>query len=78
MRTQRLMIVGMATVLAGSFAFAQVGRGGSQWLTGLGDAQRTSWVRSDDKISVETLSKPGFGGARLRAPVGGGPTRPVT
>ena len=60
MRTQRLMIVGMATVLAGSFAFAQVGRGGSQWLTALGDAQRTSWVRSDDKISVETLSKPGF------------------
>lgn len=60
MRTQRLMIVGTAGVLAGSFAFAQVGRGGSQWLTALGDAQRTSWVRSDDKISVATLSKPGF------------------
>ena len=36
------------------------GRGGSQWLTALGDAQRTSWVRSDDKISVAALSKPGF------------------
>lgn len=60
MRAQRLVIVGVASVLAGSFAFAQVGRGGSQWLTALGDAQRTSWVRTDDKISVPAMSKPGF------------------
>ena len=39
---------------------AQPGRGGSQWLTALADAQRTSWVRTDDKISVAALSKPGF------------------
>jgi hypothetical protein len=26
----------------------------------LADAQRTSWIRADDKISVDTLSKPGF------------------
>ena len=39
---------------------AQVGRGGSEWLTALGDAQRTSWIRSDPKISLETMSKPGF------------------
>ena len=46
--------------LAGSITFAQPGRGGSQWLTALADAQRTSWVRTDDKISVAALSKPGF------------------
>jgi hypothetical protein len=60
MRAQRLMIVGLTCVVAGSLAFAQVGRGGSQWLTPLADAQRTSWVRSDEKISVEALSKGGF------------------
>src|SRR5215217_3871525 len=60
MRTQRVMIVGVACALAGSFAFAQVGRGGSQWPTALADAQRTSWVRTDDKISVQAMSSPGF------------------
>ncbi len=60
MRAQRLLIVGVTCLLAGSFGLAQVGRGGSQWLTALGDAQRTSWVRTDDKISVASLSKPGF------------------
>jgi outer membrane protein assembly factor BamB len=60
MRAQRLMIVGVTCVLAGSLAFAQVGRGGSQWPTALADAQRTSWVPNDDKISVQALSAPGF------------------
>jgi PQQ-like domain len=60
MRAQRLIIVGVTCVLAGSLALAQVGRGGSQWLTALADAQRTSWVRDDDKISVQALSTPGF------------------
>ena len=60
MRGQRLMFVVLAAALAGSITFAQPGRGGSQWLTALADAQRTSWVRSDDKISVAALSKPGF------------------
>ena len=45
-----LIVVGAA--IAGSLIFAQPGRGGSQWLTALGDAQRTSWIRTDDKISV--------------------------
>lgn len=39
---------------------AQVGRGGSAWLTARGDAQRTSWIRSDALISVPAMSKPGF------------------
>src|SRR6185295_4384695 len=60
MRAQRLIIVGAASALAGGLAFAQVGRGGTQWQTALGDAQRTSWARTDDKISVQALSKPGF------------------
>ena len=60
MRPKRLMIASAAFVLAGSLGVAQVGRGGSQWLTALADAQRTSWVRTDDKISVASLSRPGF------------------
>ena len=60
MRGQRLMFAVIAAALAGSVTFAQPGRGGSQWLTALADAQRTSWVRADDKISVASLSKPGF------------------
>src|ERR1700682_3103816 len=39
---------------------AQGGRGGYEWMTVGGDAQRSSWIRSDPKISVEALQKPGF------------------
>ncbi len=35
-------------------------RGGQEWTTTGGDAQRSSWVRSDPKISVERIAKPGF------------------
>jgi outer membrane protein assembly factor BamB len=49
---------GLAVALA--TMSAQVGRGGSAWLTAHGDAQRTSWIRSDALISVAALSKPGF------------------
>jgi hypothetical protein len=60
MHTTRTVFVMLASVMAGTITFAQVGRGGSQWLTALADAQRTSWVRTDDKISIETMAKPGF------------------
>jgi hypothetical protein len=60
MRAQRLMFVVITSAAAGSIGIAQPGRGGSQWLTALADAQRTSWIRTDDKISVPALSKPGF------------------
>ena len=62
MRSQRLIfaVLTSITVCAGAITFAQPGRGGSQWLTALADAQRTSWVRTDDKISLAALSKPGF------------------
>ena len=39
---------------------AQVGRGTTEWLTGGGDAQRTYWIRTDPKISVASVSQPGF------------------
>ena len=39
---------------------AKAQRGGADWMTNNGDAQRSSWVRSDAKISKDTMSKPGF------------------
>jgi outer membrane protein assembly factor BamB len=41
-------------------AIAQGVRTGREWMTVGGDAQRSSWIRSDPKISVETLQRPGF------------------
>jgi len=53
-----MIVAGVA--LAATITSAQVGRGGTQWPTAQGDAQRTSWIRTDSKISVEALAKPGF------------------
>ena len=36
------------------------GRGAPNWTTISGDAQRTSWVKTDPRISRESLQKPGF------------------
>src|SRR5688572_5710129 len=60
MRFQRVVSVTVAFVLACSVTFAQVGRGGSEWLTAFGDAQRTSWIPNEPRLSVELMSKPGF------------------
>lgn len=60
MHIRRSLAVALACALAGAIAWAQVGRGGAEWLTAYGDAQRTSWIRVDGAISVDTLSKPGF------------------
>jgi outer membrane protein assembly factor BamB len=46
-------------VAAGGAAQAQ-GRGGPNWTTTSGDAQRTSWVKTDPRISKESVQKPGF------------------
>ncbi len=48
-----------ATVLSAGAAHAQ-GRGGGAWPTTGGDAQRTASQRTDPKISVEAMQKPGF------------------
>jgi len=39
---------------------AQGQRGTGDWMTSAFDAQRSNWVRSDGKISVQSMSKPGF------------------
>ncbi len=61
--TQRLAgAVAMTSVCAlvgASAARAQFGRGGD-WTTGGNDAQRSSWVRTDPKISLESMQKPDF------------------
>lgn len=41
-------------------AVAKAQRGGADWMTSNGDAQRSAWIRSDAKISKDTMSKPGF------------------
>src|SRR5262245_6847529 len=60
MRRRQGMWIALTAILAGTFTLAQVGRGGSEWLTAQGDAQRSSWIRTDAKISLESMSKPGF------------------
>src|SRR5215212_8031975 len=49
----------MVTLAAAGVAQAQ-GRGGGAWTTAASDAQRTSSIRTDPKISVEAMQKPGF------------------
>jgi outer membrane protein assembly factor BamB len=39
---------------------AQAQRGGGDWMTENGDAQRTAWVKADAKINKDSLVKPGF------------------
>jgi hypothetical protein len=46
-------------LLSAAAARAQ-GRGNANWTTAGYDAQRSSWVRSDPKISADSMSKPGF------------------
>jgi outer membrane protein assembly factor BamB len=60
MRVRRSIFVIVTVALASAMMRAQVGRGGSQWPTAQADAQRTSWIRTDPKIFVEALAKPGF------------------
>ena len=61
MRATRVLVLISTFAAAVGVALAQPGRGGtSQWLTALADAQRTSWIRTDDKISTAALAKPGF------------------
>ncbi|MCC7154754.1 MAG: hypothetical protein IT161_09295 [Bryobacterales bacterium] len=49
-------------VAAGAIAMgaANAQRGAGDWMTSAFDAQRSNWVRSDAKISRETVQKPGL------------------
>src|SRR5262245_56879474 len=51
-----------ASLSIGGVLCAQ-GRGGSEWTTASFDAQRSGWVRTDPRISVQTMTKPGDFGA---------------
>ena len=54
---------GICALLLASVAAHAQGRGGAEWTTSGGDAQRTSWIRSDPRISVANMAKgaEGFG-----------------
>ena len=52
------VIVGCA--LSATSAVRAQGRGNTNWTTVGNDAQRSSWLRTDPKISPESLAKPGF------------------
>src|SRR5437870_13857763 len=57
----RKLAVAMALCGAGSeVARAQFGRGPGDFSTSGADAQRSSWVRTDPKISKDSMQKPGF------------------
>jgi outer membrane protein assembly factor BamB len=62
MRSQSLAIVLVccASILLALRPASAQGRGGQNWTTNNADAQRTSWVRTDPRISRESLQKPGF------------------
>src|SRR5689334_8628734 len=59
MRGAAIAICGGAFVWTGALS-GQFGRGGGDWMTVGGDAQRSSWVRTDAKISKASMQKPGF------------------
>jgi outer membrane protein assembly factor BamB len=50
----------LAALVCMGVARAQFGRGAGDWMTTGTDAQRSSWIRSDAKISRDSLQKPGF------------------
>jgi outer membrane protein assembly factor BamB len=59
-RLAAVVIICFGYVVACTDAAKAQGRGGADWMTSNGDAQRSSWVRTDVKISKETMQKPGF------------------
>lgn len=55
----RLGLAG-AVVIGAAVAVSAQGRGGAAWTTTGGDAQRTSFVRTDPRISLSAMQSPGF------------------
>ncbi len=56
---RRLAAAPAALALLGA-SIANAQRGTGDWMTIANDAQRSSWVRGDAKISPESMRKPGF------------------
>ena len=59
MRMKALGVIAAQALVVGAL-WAQTRGGGSEWLTAMGDAQRTSWIRTDAAISIDTMTTPGF------------------
>src|SRR2546425_1717365 len=59
-RLGRPIALAIVLVVSATRAAQAQGRGGLNWTTTSGDAQRTSWVKTDPRISKESLQKPGF------------------
>ena len=60
MRARTMFIATAATALLAAVASSQ-GRGNpNEWPTAYGDAQHSSWVRTDVNISIDSMSQPGF------------------
>lgn len=57
-RVARSVIPVLCGMIGAGTALGQ--RGSGDWMTNGFDAQRSSWVRTDGKISVDSMSKPGF------------------
>src|SRR5262245_7973318 len=59
---RRLAVVAMIWI-GGAFAWTSTAKAQGRptdWMTENADAQRSSWIKSDAKISKETMEKPGF------------------
>ena len=56
----RSLLCGSCLFACVSVCYSQFGRGDSTWATTGADAQRSSWVRTDPKISKEGVGKPDF------------------
>src|SRR3954451_23857938 len=56
----RSLLCGSCLVACAGVCHAQFGRGDSTWATTGADAQRSSWVRTDPKISKEGVTKSDF------------------
>ena len=59
-RPGRPIALSIVLAVAAARAAQAQGRGGPNWTTTGSDAQRTSWVKTDPRISRESLQKPGF------------------
>ena len=55
---KKIFAIGLASFALSTSVQAQ--RTGLDWMTDGSDAQRSSWVRSDNKIKKEAMEKPGF------------------
>ena len=59
-RLGRPIVLAIVLAAAAGRAAEAQGRGGPNWTTTGSDAQRTAWVKTDPRISRESLQKPGF------------------